>query len=174
MTRTPAPSPRGTNREGLFLDPRGSAYDAIPGAPASVARPVKLAVGDRRRARDADDPHAKALDALTSHLGDRLSPNDLSKAHDMIAELLRTAPGNADTGDDDPDQDADLDDDDNSNGGPIAGDSQRRFPRPSELGGGLGLDSLSRSKGPGSARSTERAEAEFQRMFPGSKAPTIT
>jgi len=94
MTKLSAmPSPRGTNREGLFVRPLGSAAAAFDAA-------------QRRRANDAVDPDAlkESVDNLTGHLGATLQGDDLTKAYSLLSALLNAAVPADDPADKDDDE----------------------------------------------------------------------
>jgi hypothetical protein len=107
------PSPRGTNREGLYLRPLGSAAAAFDAA-------------QRRRANDAVDPDAlkQSVDNLTGHLGATLQGDDLTKAYSLLSELL-----NAAVPADDPDDPNADPDDEASDRRRMAGDRKREAAR---------------------------------------------
>jgi len=66
------PSPRGTNREGLFSRPLGLAADAAP-----------------RRARDADpDDLMGAMSSLQTHLKSKLTGDDFGVANQLLGKVM--------------------------------------------------------------------------------------
>jgi hypothetical protein len=104
----------GTNREGLYLRPLGSAAAAFDAA-------------QRRRANDAIDPDAlkQSVDNLTGHLGATLQGDDLTKAYSLLSALLTAAV----PADDPDDPNADPDEAAEDRRRKMAGDRKREAAR---------------------------------------------
>jgi hypothetical protein len=159
MTRTPMPSPRGSNREGLFLPARLANDAALDPRNASDRR--------RGRARDQgggpdDDDLAAAVSDLQEHLNNSIGdPGALTQAHALVERLL----GVCGAGQTDDEAGNDPNQQNETSGLRDARRGMDRRPTAADLaGGGLGLDRRWPSRG-GDARAEARAEADFQRMF---------
>jgi hypothetical protein len=159
MTRTPMPSPRGSNREGLFLPARLANDAALDPKNAS----------DRRRGRTRDQgegPDDELSDIVSELQGifrKGLADEDVVRGDQLLEQLLGFC-GGGEAEDDEgnnPDRQQNL----TSGTRDARRGMDRRMPTAVDFaGGGLGLDRKWPSRG-GDARSEASAEADFQRRF---------
>jgi hypothetical protein len=161
MTRTPIPSPRGTNYERLYLA-NSLAHDA-----AIDPDRARNAVDRRRgRARDQepDDDLSEIVTELQGIFRQGLADADIARADQLLTQLLGFCGGGEgeDEGDpgNNPNRQQDL-----TSGTRDRRRGMDRMPTRRQIeGGGLGLDRAWPARG-GDARAEQRAEADFQRMF---------
>jgi hypothetical protein len=115
MTRTPMPSPLGTNRERLFVNSRrrGAAYDENPDDRRETMNQFLRRVGVSQDAIDAfhhmveavntgSDPHeqhaeddqptlSEAVSALQNFITEKMSTEDAQECHHLIGGILNAA-----------------------------------------------------------------------------------
>jgi hypothetical protein len=159
MTRTPIPSPRGTNYERLYLA-NSLAHDA-----AIDPDRARNAVDRRRgRARDEepDDELSEIVTEMQGLFRKGLANEDVTRADQLLEQLLGFCGGGEAE-----DDEAGNDPNQQNMTGALRDRSRGMDRRPSAAdfaGGGLGLDRKWPSRG-GDARAEARAESEFTRMF---------
>jgi hypothetical protein len=167
MTRTPMPSPRGTNFQKLYVS--NMAHDArLRGRRArdagSGGGPDDVQLGKNVLGMgDGADDLREIVTELQGLFRAGLADEDVTRADQLLEQLLGFC-GNGEAEDDTPDGGPHTRQPDMA---PSRASDQRRFRSPSAAdlaGGGLGLD---KRWAPGGVdeRATSRAEAEFQRRF---------